>query len=220
MSVSTVESPRPHKNHPDIVEYHSKRNFVERVHAEENCVLSKHGPFFSKPIDQLAKPGTTEHTENMERVADEIRKCLDQATFGGKQLMCYRGVKPEDYVFNDEEQLQTFLSLTEDGKKKQYSPPTYCANKGEILHSLHTFWDVNEDFSCDYIKDHQTIRNEMLNDTRTARLDKYTTSLYTTEIERRCQRFERQPLPDYLRWFRTGELHYLSLEERSLILGP
>ena len=27
-----------------FAEYHSKRNFVERVHAEENCVLSKHGP--------------------------------------------------------------------------------------------------------------------------------------------------------------------------------
>ncbi len=28
-------------------EYHSKRNFVERVHAEENRVLSKHGPIKS-----------------------------------------------------------------------------------------------------------------------------------------------------------------------------
>lgn len=28
-----------------FAEYHSKRNFVERVHAEGNRVLSKHGPF-------------------------------------------------------------------------------------------------------------------------------------------------------------------------------
>lgn len=33
-----------------FAEYHSKRNFVERVHAEENTVLSKHGPFSSKVV--------------------------------------------------------------------------------------------------------------------------------------------------------------------------
>lgn len=33
-----------------FAEYHSKRNLVERVHAKENRVLSKHGPYHSKPI--------------------------------------------------------------------------------------------------------------------------------------------------------------------------
>jgi hypothetical protein len=28
-----------------FAEYHSKRNFVERVHASENFALSRHGPF-------------------------------------------------------------------------------------------------------------------------------------------------------------------------------
>ena len=54
-----------------FAEYHSKRNFVERVHSEENRVLSSHGPFNSKPIHQNAKPGTDEHIENMEAVAEE-----------------------------------------------------------------------------------------------------------------------------------------------------
>ena len=31
-----------------FAEYHSKQNFVERVHAAENEVLSKHGPFDEK----------------------------------------------------------------------------------------------------------------------------------------------------------------------------
>ena len=64
-----------------FAEYHSKCNFVERVHSEEHRVLSSHGPFNSKPI---AKPGTDEHIENMEAVAEEVRKCLVQALFGGK----------------------------------------------------------------------------------------------------------------------------------------
>ena len=45
------------------------------------------------------------------------------------------------------------------------------------------FWDVNEDFSSEYIKDHCTIQNELLDGIRTAWLYKYMTSLYTTETE-------------------------------------
>ena len=55
-----------------FAEYHSKRNFVERVHAEENRVLSKHGPFHSKPIHKNASVGSNEHMENMESVAEEV----------------------------------------------------------------------------------------------------------------------------------------------------
>ena len=84
--------------------------------------------------------------------------------------MCYRGIKAEDYVFTDE-QLQGFLSLSEDGKK-HYQPSVYTAKKGKVLHSLHVFWDVNEDFSSKYIKDHQTIQNELLDGIRTSWLDK------------------------------------------------
>ena len=75
-----------------FAENHSKRNFVERVHAEENRVLSKHGPFDSKAIHHFAKPRTPEHVENLENVAEEVRNCIVQGSFGSKQLMCYRGV--------------------------------------------------------------------------------------------------------------------------------
>ena len=44
-----------------FAEYHSKRNYVERVHAEENRVLSSHGPFSSKIPNKHAIPGTPEH---------------------------------------------------------------------------------------------------------------------------------------------------------------
>ena len=96
---------------------------MEHVHSEGNRVLSSHGPFNSKSIHQYAKLGTDEHTENMEAVAEEVRKCLVQTSFGGKQLMCYRGVKPEDYVVSDEEQLQDFLyqKMAESTTAHQYT---------------------------------------------------------------------------------------------------
>ena len=99
-----------------FAEYHSKRNFVERVHAEENRVLSKHGPFTSRPIHQQVDPGTKEHKENLEHVAREVCKCIRQGSFGERSLLCFRGVREEDCVFSDEEQLQTFLGLSEEGK--------------------------------------------------------------------------------------------------------
>ena len=51
-----------------FAEYHSKGNFVERVHAEENRVLSKHGPFLSKPLHENASVGSKEHMQNIENV--------------------------------------------------------------------------------------------------------------------------------------------------------
>lgn len=81
-----------------FAEYHSKRNFVERVHAEENQALSKHGPFSSKSVHKNACPSSVEHRENMEHVAEEVRRCIEGASFGQKRIQSYRGIKPEDFV--------------------------------------------------------------------------------------------------------------------------
>ncbi len=48
-----------------FAEYHSKRNFVERAHAEENRVLAAHGPFRSDSRHKYAVAGSHEHYENM-----------------------------------------------------------------------------------------------------------------------------------------------------------
>ena len=91
-----------------FAEYHSKRNYVEWVHAEENRVLSKHGPFSSTLVYSTASLGTKEHYANMERMANEIEHCIQTATFGSKPFFAYRGIKPKDFVFTDETELQTF----------------------------------------------------------------------------------------------------------------
>ena len=66
-----------------FAEYHSKRNFVERVHAEEHRVLSKHG---ADCVQQNVTTGSDEHRENMEHMATEVSHCLHRASFGGKPL--------------------------------------------------------------------------------------------------------------------------------------
>ncbi len=81
-----------------FAEYHSKRNYVERVHAEENRVLFKHGPFKSKCLHPSASTGLNEHGQNMEHMASEVTQCLNWAVFGGKPLLCYRGIKDCDLM--------------------------------------------------------------------------------------------------------------------------
>ena len=59
-----------------FAEYLSKRNFVERVHTVENKVLSDHGPFNSKPIQDTSPPESKQHHENMESMVNEVIDCL------------------------------------------------------------------------------------------------------------------------------------------------
>ena len=200
-----------------FAEYHSKRNFVERAHAEENRMLSKHGQFKSKPIHKRDTPGSQEHMENMEYVASEVIQCIGQGSFGGSSILCFRGVKRENSVFLDEDETQSFLSLSEAGKQ-DYTPSTYSAVGGKVLDCLHFVWGVDRDFQSKYISDYRLMNNELIPDKRTSWKDKYTTCLYSiTDVE--CRRFELQPIPDYLRWYKTGELHFLPMEQRALLLG-
>ena len=52
-----------------------------------------------------------EHWENMECVAEEVQEMYH---VGQKQLLCYRGVKREQIIFDDEKKLQDFLSFNEE----------------------------------------------------------------------------------------------------------
>lgn len=100
-----------------FAEYHSKRNFVERVHAAENLALSRHGAFNSQKIHCNPAIGSKEHLENMEQMASDVRDCLMQARFAGRFLQCSRGIN-KNGVFDDEEKLKKFLSLSEERKEE------------------------------------------------------------------------------------------------------
>ena len=158
-----------------FAEYHSKRNFVERVHAEENRVLSKHGPFKSDSIYPNATTGSNEHRQNMEHVASEAIQCINRASFGGKSLVCCRGIKDCEFLFDDEEALHTFMSLSEE-KKHDCPCPIYKVNKNRVLDELQVVWDIDPKFEGNYITDYQTLQNELTKD-RTSWTDKYTTAI-------------------------------------------
>ena len=203
-----------------FAEYHSKRNFVERVHAAENRALSSYGPFKNNAVYNTCTVGSTEHKSNMEHMAQEVRQCLLHASFGQRQLQCFRGVQKKDYVFDDEEKMDTFLSLTKENKKAFTN--VYSPTKSYIVNDLQLFWGVKQDYVGNYYHDYQLVRNEVhVGGNRTSWIDKYTTSIYNPAKAEVDNRYEYQPLPDYIRWRATGELHYLSLNQCKLLeMGP
>ena len=88
------------------------------------------------------------------------------------------------------------------------------------MDTLHFIWSAKRNFSGRYLDDYKAMRNHLIG-YRTAWLDKYTACFYTfKDGDDGLRRFELQPIPDYLRWIKTGKLHYLPLEECELLLGP
>ena len=57
------------------------------------------------------------------------------------------------------------------------SPETYSAVQGAILDNLHyNIWGVSRPFIGKYLHDYRALGNDLIEGTRTAWLDKYTTS--------------------------------------------
>ena len=155
----------------------------------------------------------------MEHVAQEMRKCIKEGSFGGRSLMCFRGVPKEKWVFSDEQQVQAFLALNEESKET-YAPSSYSVVPGSTLETICFYWNLDRHFEGQYMRDYERINNSLLDNKRTCWRDKYTTSVYYID-DTECQRYyELQPILDFLRWYKTGELHYLPLEERALLKGP
>ena len=140
-----------------FAEYHSKRNFVKRVHAEENHVLSKHSPFDSKPLHKRATAGSKEHAENMESVAEEVRKfrghlevihCSATEEWNN-QIMC--SMMRKNYKFSFAEQRgQTLL----------FTINLLCTG-WEHYECLVMVWNLDPNFTGDFVKDHQEICNTL-----------------------------------------------------------
>lgn len=198
-----------------FAEYHSKRNLVERVHAVQNHALSNE-QFSSKGIYSEYEKGDEKHKANMEHMAEEVRKCLASTQYGGKACTVMRGIGgQENFVFNDEEHLVTFLGKNENRKADdilQYQPI-----KNDLWREVSIVWDLNENYTGSYREDYEIIQNKFHEDgQRTCWMDKYSTTIFNPDVE--CdsgiEAFTFQPLPDYIRWILTGgELHYLPLEK-------
>ena len=105
-------------------------------------------------------------------------------------------MKPSDHVFNDEKELQNFLSLNEEGKL-DFSATTYSVQDGNIMECLVMVWNLDPNFTGDYAKDHQAICN-ILKDFTTSWIDKYSTTIYPMNTNSVIRRYELQPIPNYL----------------------
>uniref|UniRef100_A0A7M5UG45 Uncharacterized protein n=1 Tax=Clytia hemisphaerica TaxID=252671 RepID=A0A7M5UG45_9CNID len=183
-------------------EYHSKRNYVERVHSQENLALSRHGKFSSTMVHSKKENGSVEHKENMEAMAQEVIKCISSANFGGSSITCQRGIEDNEQLFNDEEDLKTFLSLSE--SRKEAFARNYKPSNGELLNKLCLQFGLDKAFEGNYYTDYK----EMLASWR----DKYT--FFNCNSDQR----PHQPIPDYIEWIKSsGELHYLQTEQISCL---
>ena len=69
-----------------FAEYHSKRNYIEHVHAIENELLSKHGTF---KLHTVSKEGSLEHQKAVEDMANELIECLGHGQYGGESLQAF-----------------------------------------------------------------------------------------------------------------------------------
>ena len=95
-----------------FAEYHSKRNPVERVHAEHTEQLEKHGPFH---FNTELYPDTNEHVDGLNKLRDEIREELNMASFGGMHTLVMNGIGDDkNFVFDDSKNLEEFLRMNEE----------------------------------------------------------------------------------------------------------
>jgi hypothetical protein len=179
-----------------FAEFHSKRNFVERVHATETQALSRHRPFNSKQLHERGNPGTQAHLENMEKMADDIKDCLSNARFAGHFLECFRGIK-DGGVFDNEDRLKEFLKLSKE--RKEECDWTYGPNStsNPLFQALVQTWGVTLDFERKFVEDYHLIMQDN-QDQRTAWKYKYSTTL--DGPRNASKRFELQPVPDYVKW--------------------
>ena len=122
---------------------------MEHVHASEEKVLAKHGPFKTPKHN----PHTEEHKREMEEMAEEVRIVFGQAKFARNPILCVRGLKGEDYVFDDEEEMHNFLAMNE--QRKVECPHSYEVKKNKISHELSLVWEINASFRGEYAEDYQ-----------------------------------------------------------------
>ena len=201
-----------------FAEYHSKRNPVERVHAIHNRALSNE-LFSSKAVQEKYEIGDKRHLQNMEHMAEEINKCLSKTQYGGKQCLVMRGVRnDENFIFKDEENLVTFLGKTEGRKYEDFHE--YRPEKSDLWQEVATLWNLDEHFTGSYSEDYQVLQNALEEEAeRTCWSDKYSTTIINPDVEHELvdmRYLTIQPIPDYVRWFKTGgEMHYLSLETQQ-----
>ena len=89
--------------------------------------------------------------ENMEAVLVQVKECLETASFGGRPLLC---IKPEDEIFSNEENLKTYLRISEDMKLGFPTPIYTPTKKKSIWQELVMLWGIDQEYTGHYNKEH------------------------------------------------------------------
>lgn len=202
-----------------FAEYHSKRNPVERVHAVQNGALSNE-QFSSRGVHANFEVGDQRHLENMEHMAEKVRTCLSHTQYAGKPCLSLRGIcKEENFVFNDEADLTTFLGKSESRKNEDVTQ--YRPVKNNLWKEVAVLWGLQEDCIGSYREDYQVLQNKFHEEgERTSWMDPYSTTVFNPDLTSPINNvnFTMQPIPDYVRWLNSGgELHYVPFEKMQML---
>lgn len=190
-----------------FAEYHSKRNIAERLNAAAQTGLQSCAVLGQ---NVSSTPGSEEHRNEMEAMALEVQSAIMSQQFGGNPILVFRGVK-DDFIFKDEEALQHFLKLSEEGKAN--CKDTYAITQNETSQTLSLMYGFNNEFKSTYCYDYEVLTNST--GERTAWCDKYTTTIYNGNVPKK-DFINMQPVPDYVRWYQSnGQLHYMPYEGRG-----
>ena len=209
-----------------FAEYHSEMNPVERVHAVENRTLSNEVSS-STGVHKTYTKGDQQHKENMECMANEVANCLKTARYNGKSIITEHGIGEEDhFVFNDENQLLTFLSRSESLKNENNDH--YFPQNNPLWQEVALLWDLHENFVACYREDYQMLENTFdEEEEQTCISNKYTTTILNLEMTEDDKKYLfAQPTADYVRWFKiemVGKKHKIVkrlVETQKLDLPP
>jgi len=127
-----------------------------------------------------------------------------------------RGIQgEEDFIFQDEEKLVSFMKKNE-LKKDEDENEYYPCEDSQLWKDVATIWNLNHKFKGSYREDYQIMNNTYDEEGRlTCWFDKYSRVIYNPDVvQEDADLKEYQPVPDFVRWMTTGgEMHYLPLEK-------
>ena len=84
------------------------------------------------------------------------------------------------------------------------------------MDDLHAMWHLDVEIEGCYVSNYQLLQNELIEERASGEINTQPsiTLHYLTS-------YELQPMPDFIRWLRTCELHYLPLNKRVFLpRGP
>lgn len=145
----------------------------------------------------------------MEKMANDVKEVIDGTLFNKEPIRCFRGVG-DQLVFDDDDGLKYFSSLCDD--RKESCNLHYSAVKNGIYSYLVQNWGVSENFTGSYGDDYRSLKSKS-----EASTSKYSISVFRQSEQwrgKRQERFEREPIPDLLRFEQNQTMHYLPYEVR------